>query len=236
LLSWFNNRSQKLKKSDNKFSPSKAGSLAVKLFKSIVKKRRRLQEVEMFQKRNKELIDAAVKKEMAKKAKPKDGTLRTNDKGGCSDGDSGSGSDDDDTHDDDSSSSDSGDDSNSDDDSNMKDSTSTGGRFKRKAKAKMDRKARANAMSLRRKIAQKLWENAPAEEKEIVGKLYREQKGIIAYDVLDKPVEERTPEEIQSSVFQSRFLKVRADFWLFLAGPWTSLKASWQNSTRAYIP
>ncbi|KAJ7907070.1 hypothetical protein B0H13DRAFT_1879896 [Mycena leptocephala] len=184
---------QKLKKNDDNFSPSKAGSLAVKLFKSIVKKRRRLQEVEIFQKRNKELIDAAVK-EMAKKAKPKDGTLRTNDKGGCSDGDSGSGGDDDDTHDDDSSSSDSG------DDSNTKDSTSTGGRFKRKAKAKMDRKARANAMSLRCKIAQKLWENAPAEEKEIVGKLYREQKGIVADDVLDKPVEERTPEEIQSAL------------------------------------
>ncbi|KAJ7824140.1 hypothetical protein B0H13DRAFT_1919306 [Mycena leptocephala] len=171
---------------------------ATKKRKSAVQERyqerRRLQEVEIFQKRNKELVDAAVKEEMAKKAKAKDGTLRTDDNGGCSDDDSGSSSSEDDDTDTTSSSSDSGDDSNSNDDSKTKKSS------KRKVKAKMDRKGRANAMRLRRMTAQKLLEDAPPEEKEIVSQLYREQKGIVTDDVLDKPIEERTPEEIQSAL------------------------------------
>ncbi|KAJ7187680.1 hypothetical protein B0H12DRAFT_1083109, partial [Mycena haematopus] len=88
LASWFNNQSQKPKKNQDSVAPSKAGSLAARLFKHLVKKRRRLQKVEIFQKRNKDLIDAAVKAEMAKWRKKSR-------KASSSDDDSSSSSDDD---------------------------------------------------------------------------------------------------------------------------------------------
>jgi hypothetical protein len=179
------------------------------LFKSIAKKRRRLQEVEIFQKRNKELVDTTVKAEMAKRvaqdAKSKVQNRSHNENGRCSGDARSSGGDSVDAKDSDDesgSSSDSDDDSNSDDDSDTKDPTSKG---KGRSQTKMDGITRAKAMSLRRQIAQTLLDNASAEEKEIVAKLYREQKGIVADDVFDKSVEERTPEEIQSCVFDSIF-------------------------------
>ncbi|KAJ6629014.1 hypothetical protein B0H10DRAFT_2208940 [Mycena sp. CBHHK59/15] len=64
LHAWFNNRSQKLKKAQGG-STSQAGSLAAKLFSSLRKKKRRYQEVEIYQKRHKAEIDRRVDAAMA---------------------------------------------------------------------------------------------------------------------------------------------------------------------------
>ncbi|KAJ7732257.1 hypothetical protein B0H14DRAFT_2639884 [Mycena olivaceomarginata] len=73
LHSWFKNYGQKVKKRGDIVAPSKASTLALRLFKRISKRRRRLQVVEIFQKRNSVLVDTAVKLAMdqlaGKKAK-----------------------------------------------------------------------------------------------------------------------------------------------------------------------
>ncbi|KAJ6448835.1 hypothetical protein C8R45DRAFT_947753 [Mycena sanguinolenta] len=193
LGSWFNNHSQKVKRQMDAVAPSKSGTLAAKLFKQLAKKRRRLQEVEIFQKRNKRLIDDAVKAKLAKWKKTKrSGDITSDNDSDSSDNDSSSSSDDDSSN------------SSSDDDSSSSDSDSNdeAGRSKNTSgsKPKMDLKARSRALRIRRKIVQKLWKKATAAEKAIVREIYTQQKAHIVDDVFDKPVEERTPEEIQSAI------------------------------------
>ncbi|KAJ7738279.1 hypothetical protein B0H14DRAFT_3610867 [Mycena olivaceomarginata] len=89
LHSWFKNYGQKVKKRGDIVAPSKASTLALRLFKRISKRRRRLQVVEIFQKRNSVLVDTAVKlamdqfagkkakKQTKKKKRPKPPTGRT---------------------------------------------------------------------------------------------------------------------------------------------------------------
>ncbi|KAF8172175.1 hypothetical protein K438DRAFT_1772809 [Mycena galopus ATCC 62051] len=130
LTSWFNNQGQKIKRQMDTVGPSKSGSYVAKLFKRLSKRRHRLQEVEIFQKRNKRLINDAK----------------------------GAGS-----------------------------------------KPKLDLKGRLEVMRARQKIVQKLWKRATAAEKAAVRK-YMKQQAHITEDLFDKPIEDRTPEEIQSAL------------------------------------
>ncbi|KAJ7928229.1 hypothetical protein B0H13DRAFT_1860669 [Mycena leptocephala] len=206
LHSWYNNQSQKLKKNQDSVGTNTAGSLAARLFKCIIKRRHRLQEVEIFQKRNKRLVDDAVeaaKKKLAKKAatgSDSDDTTSTDGSDSSdSEGDSSSSSDDDQNGD-------GGNGGGSDDDDNRSSGSnaipgSKVGRSKKgSSKGKPDGIGRAKSMRLRRRIAQKLWENASASEKEIVKKLYREQTAHMSDDLLEKTVDERMPEEIQAAI------------------------------------
>ncbi|KAJ6449869.1 hypothetical protein C8R45DRAFT_947148 [Mycena sanguinolenta] len=198
--SWFNNQSQKVKRQMDTVTPSKSGGLAAKLFKQLSKKRRRLQEVEIFQKRNKQLIDDTVKAKLAKrkkKAKSGDNSSSDNDES-SSDGESSNSSSDDG---DSSSSSDDDHISDSSDDDNHSYSDSEAGRSKASgSKPKMDLKARSKAMRLQRKVVQKLWKHATAAEKAMVREIYVQQQAHVVDDVFDKPIEDRSPEEIQSAL------------------------------------
>ncbi|KAJ7699403.1 hypothetical protein B0H16DRAFT_1749436 [Mycena metata] len=198
LKSWFNNNSQKLKRAGDTVSTRKQGSLAVRLFKNLVKRRRRLQEVEIYQKRNKDKIHAAVAY-----AKSQVDMSSDSDSSSSSDSD-GSGS---------SSSSDSDESSNSDSDNSTSETgdaggassskAGVGGRFKKRAalkSIKLDRRGRAEAMSLRRRVAQALFEKENEEEKGIVRKAYLEQKGHVEDEEFSKAADERTPEQIQSAI------------------------------------
>ncbi|KAJ7018990.1 hypothetical protein C8F04DRAFT_1276795 [Mycena alexandri] len=198
LKSWFNNNGQKLKRSGDTISIGKQGSLAVRLFKSLVKKRRRLQEVEIYQKRNRDKIRKAVEY-----AKSKVG-MSSSDSSSSESGSSESGSE----SDSDGSGSESDSASSNSDDGDApggSSSNAAGGRFKKKMSAskrvKLDRRGRAQAMSLRRRVAQALFEKESEEEKAIVRKLYLEQKGHGEDDhELNKSAEERTPEQIQAAI------------------------------------
>ncbi|KAJ6585962.1 hypothetical protein B0H19DRAFT_1250708 [Mycena capillaripes] len=204
LHAWFNNHNQKVKKGQDNVG-STAGSLAARLFKAIVKKRRRLQEVEIFQKRNKKAIDDAVKaakQKMAKKAKKRSGNASDSDEDDSSnsDKDNSSSSSDSDSEDSDAESSSS---SSDDEHSGSDDQHNTSGprpSKKSSSTAKTERIGRAKAMRLRRKVAQKLWKKATPEEREIVAKIYREQQPYATDGVLEKPLAERTPEEIQAAI------------------------------------
>ncbi|KAJ6478362.1 hypothetical protein C8R45DRAFT_1101765 [Mycena sanguinolenta] len=182
LASWFNNQGQKIKRQRDTVAPSKSGSLAAKLFKQLSKKRRRLQEVEIFQKRNKRLIDDAVQAKLKKAKKNGDDS---------SDDDDSSSDDNDDSSSSEHSSTSSDDDNNDHSDSDKEGATS---------KPKMDIKRRAKVMRVRRKIVQKLWKNATAAEKATVREIYTQQQAHVVEDIFDKPIGERTPEEIQSAL------------------------------------
>ncbi|KAJ6505089.1 hypothetical protein C8R45DRAFT_1069954 [Mycena sanguinolenta] len=182
LASWFNNQGQKIKRQRDTVAPSKSGSLAAKLFKQLSKKRRRLQEVEIFQKRNKRLIDDAVQAKLKKAKKNGDDS---------SDDDDSSSDDNDDSSSSEHSSTSSDDDNNDHSDSDNEGATS---------KPKMDIKRRAKVMRVRRKIVQKLWKNATAAEKATVREIYTQQQAHVVEDIFDKPIGERTPEEIQSAL------------------------------------
>ncbi|KAJ7434296.1 hypothetical protein FB451DRAFT_1195497 [Mycena latifolia] len=166
LHSWYNNRSQKLKKAQGKVAQgSVAGSLAALLFNSLRKKTRRLQKIEIYQKRNKSKIDAAIAQEKAKIARWD--SQNTN---GDSDSDSS-------TTSSSSSNSDSSSDSDSSSNTDSEDGATKGdgvGRYKKKGgrggPAKMDRKGRSAAMRLRRKVSQHLFDNETKEEKAMVEK------------------------------------------------------------------
>ncbi|KAF7336551.1 hypothetical protein MSAN_02287300 [Mycena sanguinolenta] len=197
LGSWFNNQSQKMKRQSDTVAPSKTGSLAAQLFKRIAKRRRRLQEVEIFQKRNKRLIDDTVKAKLAKQKKAKN-------TGNSSDDDhSGSSSSNDDDHSSSSSSDDehSSSSTSSDDDDDRSGSNNEGSSKKAAdSKPRMDLKARARVMRVRRKVVQKLWKHATAAEKAAVREMYVQQQAHVVDDLFDKPIEDRTPEEIQSAI------------------------------------
>ncbi|KAJ7021498.1 hypothetical protein C8F04DRAFT_1273616 [Mycena alexandri] len=216
LKSWFNNNGQKLKRSGDTISIGKQGSLAVRLFKSLVKKRRRLQEVEIYQKRNRDKIRKAVEY-----AKSKVGMSSSDSSSSESDSSESGSESDSDGSGSESDSSESGSESDSDGSGSESDSASSnsddgdapggsssnaaGGRFKKKMSAskrvKLDRRGRAQAMSLRRRVAQALFEKESEEEKAIVRKLYLEQKGHGEDDhELNKSAEERTPEQIQAAI------------------------------------
>ncbi|KAF7373528.1 hypothetical protein MSAN_00563200 [Mycena sanguinolenta] len=148
--------------------------------------------VEIFQKRNKRLIDDTVKEKLAKEQKKA--------KAGSNNDDDGSSSDDDSSSDDKSrSSSDDDDSSSSDDGHNSRDDDEVGC-SKSAPKPKLDGKARARTMRVRRKIVQKLWKRASAAEKATVREIYTQQEAHIVEDIFDTPIEDRTPEQIQSAL------------------------------------
>ncbi|KAF7326719.1 hypothetical protein MSAN_02499900 [Mycena sanguinolenta] len=55
-------------------------------------------------------------------------------------------------------------------------------------------------MRVRRKVVQKLWKHATAAEKAAVREMYVQQQAHVVDDLFDKPIEDRTPEEIQSAI------------------------------------
>ncbi|KAJ6477134.1 hypothetical protein C8R47DRAFT_1075456 [Mycena vitilis] len=194
LHSWFNNWGQKQKKNEGAVSTT-VGSLAAQLFKNLTKRRRRLQEIEIFQKRNKRVVSDAVEAAKIKAARlAKRAAGDESGSGSSSDTTTSSSSSDTTTSSDSSSSSDTSSDSDS--------SAGGAGRFKKPLpKTKLDAKGRRNALKLRRKVVAKLWANASAEEKEIVRRIYREQQPYVAdEDLLEKAAEERTPEELQAAI------------------------------------
>ncbi|KAF7349528.1 hypothetical protein MSAN_01743200 [Mycena sanguinolenta] len=150
--------------------------------------------VEIFQKRNKRLIDDAVKAKLAKqKKKAEEGSGSDHDES-SSGGDESSSSSDDDS----SSSSDDDDSSSCDDERNS--GSDEVGCSQNTPKPKLDSKARAKIMRIRRKIVQKLWSKASAAEKATVREIYTQQEAHIVDDIFDTPIEERTPEQIQSAL------------------------------------
>ncbi|KAJ7092915.1 hypothetical protein B0H15DRAFT_947729 [Mycena belliarum] len=193
---WFNNRNQKLQKQSGLAKGSSAsGNLAVKLFKDVRTRTRKLQAVEIYQKRHKDVIDESVKAALALLAAKN----ASSDSSGSS-GDSSSSS-----SESDSSSSSSPDESG---DDNMAASLNilTAGRFKAKRQGTSDKRAKAlkkkrsDLLTMRRRIAQKMFDEEDQAERDAVNKLYRDQKGVgVACDELDTSSEDRTPEELQAA-------------------------------------
>ncbi|KAJ6629013.1 hypothetical protein B0H10DRAFT_2428472 [Mycena sp. CBHHK59/15] len=203
----FNNRSQKLKKAQGG-STSQAGSLAAKLFSSLRKKKRRYQEVEIYQKRHKAEIDRRV-----------DAAMAIYDRGIADKKDDAS-------TDSDSSSSD----SSSSDSSSSSGSGSGGdaggsksqkvGRFKagEMSGAKSAGKSRgkngsvaasgklraAKAFEARRRIGLEMWEAADEEETAAVRKIYQAQEavGTVKQTLVDTESADKTPEELQYGIDQ----------------------------------
>lgn len=188
LHSWFNNTNQKLKKSsDGVGAKSDApGKLAAHLFKLLDKRTRRLQHAEIWQKRNKAELDIAIKAELKKRAHAR-AKLQA----------SGNGESDSDT-------SDSNSNSSSDDNSDSEDDDAAAGPSKGKARVKMDKQAKSEWLSVRRRLSVQMWNAQEGEEREAILKIYDEQelpgskgsKGD-ADDDAEKTVAERTPEELQ---------------------------------------
>ncbi|KAJ7081791.1 hypothetical protein B0H15DRAFT_803485 [Mycena belliarum] len=203
LHHWFNNRNQKLQK---QFGVTKAsGNLAIKLFRNIRSRSRRLQEVEIYQKRHKTTIDEKVKAALATLSAAQ-GASDSSSSSTTSDSSSSSSS-----SDSDSSSTSDVDDSNADGPEGNKGPVKPAGRFKvkeggtgRKGKADKKRaaalkKKQSEALTIRRQIAQTMLDNEEKAERAIVAKLYREQKGVDTTDVLDMASAERSPEELQAA-------------------------------------
>ncbi|KAJ7032312.1 hypothetical protein C8F04DRAFT_1185159 [Mycena alexandri] len=186
IRSWFNNRGQKVKREQAAVDGSKQGSLVIGLFKNLKKKTRWLQEIEIYQKRNRATIEKAVKAALA--------LGRRNIDSSSSDSSS-------DSSDSESSSSDSSDSQSSDSDT-AGNSPHEAGRFKKttKAKVKLDRQARSKGMSVRRRVVAELFEKESEEEKVNVCQVYEAQEAAPKNEEFDKPTEERTPEEIQSAI------------------------------------
>ncbi|KAJ7024509.1 hypothetical protein C8F04DRAFT_1270207 [Mycena alexandri] len=186
LRSWFNNRSQKVKKTQDGVDPSKHGALAIGLFKNLRKRTRRAQENEIWQKRNKAKIDKAI---AAAKAEMTNANANTN---------SSSSSDSSTSSSDNSNSSESDSD---DSDSHVAAKSLEAGRFKKtQPKEKLTRVGRSAAMAVRRRVVRELFEKETTEEKESVAKLYREQKASTGDESFDRPAEERTPVELQAAI------------------------------------
>ncbi|KAK7008359.1 hypothetical protein R3P38DRAFT_3590139 [Favolaschia claudopus] len=203
MQAWFYNHSTKLKKAQNAVLPAKGGSLAATLFKEGGRKRtRRLQQVEIFQKRNGDAVNAALKlrlKSLAVSAKKQrkrrsapsgsdatPGDIDTNARAHASDNDDDSGSDSDKDNDEDACS----------DGSQTDDDDSSGRKGKNKGKENAGRKN----MGLRREVAQELLDVADDEEKEAVRQEYAQQKPQCVESAIEKPVDERTPEELQGGI------------------------------------
>ncbi|KAJ7761418.1 hypothetical protein B0H16DRAFT_1719583 [Mycena metata] len=180
IKSWFNNRGQKTKREQTGVDGGKQGSLAIRLFKNLKKKTRRLQEIEIYQKRNRAKIRKAVKAALVRAGRNSDSD------------DSGSSSSDDS-------------DSSSDSDTESSDPPHTdnlpkAGRFKKttaKAKVKLDR---SKGLSVRRKVVAELFENESEEEKANVRQAYEAQEAAPKDEEFEKSAGERTPEEIQSAI------------------------------------
>ncbi|KAJ7113456.1 hypothetical protein C8R44DRAFT_741055 [Mycena epipterygia] len=194
LHAWFNNRNQKMKKTQDGVDGGgdTSGKLAAQLFNGLDKKSRRWQHVEIWQKRNKARFEAAVQaalRKMAKKKGPADDDGNASDN---SDSDTSSSSDDD---------------SDSDSDATSDTNSNAGGRAKGKvrreteARVKMDNKARSVGMSVKRKVACEMWEAETGEEREAVLKMYDEQEVPGSKEnAFGKIAEERTPEELQDAI------------------------------------
>jgi hypothetical protein len=193
LHAWFNNKSQKVKKSQNGVANgSMAGSLVGKLFRSLKKRSRKLQEREIHQMRHKDEIEAQVKASMEH--------WNEGDSSNTSSSETSS--------------------SSSDCDDAKGDAQPKGnamgnaqaqgdapaGRFKSKAAGKGKGKAaekrplkngerKSRTMALRRRIAAEMWEAADEEERAEVQRIYLAQP--VINTGLDDEGGERTPEEYQ---------------------------------------
>ncbi|KAK6972092.1 hypothetical protein R3P38DRAFT_2812747 [Favolaschia claudopus] len=207
LQAWFYNYSTKLKKSQDTVLPLKSGSLAGTLFKAGGRKKtRRLQQVEIFQKRNKDAINAALKHRTKSSTLSAKKTKTTRSRGASSgatprqdDIDGGGNSDDNSSGDDNAGGG--GDDS---DDAGSDGGTSgdddDGGKVKAGRKKKGKENGGRKNMGLRRTVAQEMLELASEGEKEAVRREYVKQKPQYVEDASERPVEERDPEEIQGGI------------------------------------
>ncbi|KAJ7016058.1 hypothetical protein C8F04DRAFT_1203527 [Mycena alexandri] len=187
LHSWFNNQIQKAKRQLEDPGGGKQGHLAVHLFKSLGKKKRNLQEIEIFQKRHRAEINAAVKAtrlQIANNTGSSDDTSSSSDSN--SDDSSSSSSSEEDVN---SSGSDSGDGGEGGSGEPKK-----GGWFKRKAKASQQERGGRSRKGM--------WENASEEEKAAMRRVYLEQDihASASEESLEQSSEERSPAEIQGDM------------------------------------
>ncbi|KAJ7758443.1 hypothetical protein DFH07DRAFT_958289 [Mycena maculata] len=191
IRAWYNNQDQKRKRAGA--GVNKAGDLAVKLFQKNRSRRRKLQEVEIYQQRNPEKVKATVKAAQVQAAKKTTKKHKTSSSSNNNDSRSSS--------DDDSSSSSDYDSSSSSSDDDSDDKGEAGTQPGRSIAEKKGPSPCAIAMSLRREVTQKLFDAESAEERSKVQQLYEDQ--LIRCSVgndLAKDISERTPQEIQNAI------------------------------------
>ncbi|KAK7049193.1 hypothetical protein R3P38DRAFT_3175445 [Favolaschia claudopus] len=201
LNAWFYNYANKLKKDQDTVLPSKSGSLAATLFKTSRKKTRRLQQIEIYLKRNSKAIDTAMRQRMKKlkhSSKRKGDATATagaesdigDPDGGTSGSEIGTSSDEDDSA-----------------DSEGGDVNKASGSMRRKGKEAVGKKRKkkkkklgSRVVGLRRKVAQEMFDVADEEEKAAVHAAYVQQQPAIPEDALNRSIDEREPSEVQDAI------------------------------------